>query len=50
MDPEGLETWAFICECGEPDCVATVALTQAQFQQVARHGPVVAEGHGPERS
>jgi hypothetical protein len=38
MDPEGVETWAFLCECEDPDCVATVALTQARFQTAAKHG------------
>ena len=47
MDPEGVETWAFLCECEDPDCVATVALTQARFQTAAKYGRVSAEGHKP---
>ena len=47
MDPEGVETWAFLCECKDPECVATIALTQARFQTAAKHGRVLAEGHKP---
>ena len=36
---------AFICECGDPGCYRTVALTLAQYERI-RPGPILHEVHG----
>jgi hypothetical protein len=35
----------FLCECGDPGCLARVTLTLAAYDELTRQGPVLAEGH-----
>jgi hypothetical protein len=35
----------FRCECGDPSCTETVALTVAAYMEWANQGLVLAEGH-----
>lgn len=33
-DPGGGERVDFLCECGDPDCTATIALTRRQYEEL----------------
>ena len=42
----GQEHWDFTCECGAPDCRATVSLTTAEYEARRTGGQrVLAPGH-----
>jgi hypothetical protein len=42
----GEDRWDFTCECGAPDCRATVSLTTARYEAVrAADERVLAPGH-----
>jgi len=39
---------AFVCECADPECRASVVLTRMEYDD-ARKGPIAASGHELER-
>jgi hypothetical protein len=47
----GQDRWDFTCECGAPDCRATVSVTLADYEALRAAGrPVIVSGHGNQRS
>jgi hypothetical protein len=48
VEPGQDDRWDFTCECGAPDCRATVSLTLAEYESSRAAGrPVLAPGHHP---
>jgi hypothetical protein len=47
----GAETWAFLCECGRPNCRERVDLSLADYEEIRGDGKrVLAPGHALSRS